>query len=107
MPIYTYRCDCGSNFDRLLPMNSTAPNCPTCGEPTRKIPAGFSLGGSAAAARPNTTPRSRSHPSALWRDAFQGKPEKVRRELEFRERLAAKDVSGASSTLVGHVDTIR
>jgi putative FmdB family regulatory protein len=97
MPIYTYRCDCGSNFDRLLPMSAEAPPCPDCGRGTRKIPSGFSLGGSAAV-RPSSSPRSRANPSALWRDAFQGKPDKVRRELEFRQRLAAKDVTGASSS---------
>src|SRR6476620_11765064 len=108
MPIYTYRCDCGSRFDRLVPMSAGAPDCPDCGNATRKIPAGFSLGGSATA-RPNTPARSRANPSGLWREAFQGKPEKVRRELEFRQRLAAKDVTGASSALVqeGHVDTVR
>ena len=108
MPIYTYRCDCGSNFDRLLPMSAVAPSCPNCGAATRKIPAGFSLGTSSTA-QPAKAPRSRSNPSALWREAFQGKPEKVKRELEFRQRLAAKDVTGASSTLVqeGHIDTIR
>lgn len=65
----------------------------------RKIPAGFSLGTSPTA-RPTTKARTRINPSALWREAFQGKPEKVRRELEFRQRLAAKDVTGASSTSV-------
>ena len=86
MPIYKYRCDCGQDFERIMPMNAEAPPCPDCGSSTRKIPAGFSIGGGAAPipARPTS--------SSLWREAFHGKPEKVRRELEFRQRLEAKHV---------------
>jgi putative FmdB family regulatory protein len=108
MPIYTYRCDCGLNFDRLMPMAAEAPSCPNCGQSTRKIPAGFSLGGSKAERPPTTSSRSRTNPSALWREAFQGKPEKVRREMEFRQRLATTKPTGASShTEEGNINTVR
>ncbi len=108
MPIYSYRCDCGSNFDRLMPMTAEAPSCPDCGQPTRKIPAGFSLGGSKTERSTTTSARSRTNPSALWREAFHGKPEKVRREMEFRQRLATTKPTGASSRIEeGNINTIR
>jgi hypothetical protein len=44
----------------------------------------------------------------LWREAFQGKPEKVRREMEFRQRLATTKPTGASShTEEGNINTVR
>ena len=99
MPIYTYRCDCGQDFDRLMPMSATPPPCPNCGSTTRKIPAGFNLGTGAPATpvRGKSAPGARVEPSTLWRAAFKGKPEKVRRELEFRRRLEANQVGSQTS----------
>ena len=99
MPIYTYRCECGQDFDQLMPMSAGPPACPICGGVTRKIPAGFNLGSGA-----NAKPRPRQpgsgagvDSSSLWRAAFKGRPEKVSRELEFRRRLEANKVGSQSS----------
>ena len=99
MPIYTYRCDCGPDFDEMVPMSAAPPPCPRCGSLTRKIPAGFNLGTGAptAPARRKSAPGARVQPASLWREAFKGKPEKVRRELEFRRRLEASQV-GSQTT---------
>lgn len=99
MPIYTYRCDCGQDFDRLMPMSASPPPCPSCGGLTRKIPAGFNLG-TGAQTKPvggKSGPGDRVDPSSLWRAAFKGKPEKVRRELEFRRGLEANQVGSQTS----------
>ena len=99
MPIYTYRCDCGQDFDRLVPMSAATPPCPNCGGMTRKIPTGFNLGRGAQAmpARRKSAQRKGGEPSSLWRAAFEGKPEKVRRELEFRRRLEASQIGSQTS----------
>ena len=99
MPIYTYRCDCGQDFDQLLPMSAAPPPCPICGRVTRKIPAGFNLGTGehAKAVRDKSAPGARVDPSSLWRAAFKDRPEKVRRELEFRRRLEASQVGSQTS----------
>jgi putative FmdB family regulatory protein len=99
MPIYTYRCACGQDFDQLMPMSAAPPPCPNCGSMTRKIPAGFNLGIGAQAkpVRGKSGPGARVDPSSLWRAAFKGKPEKVRRELEFRRRLEANQIGSQTS----------
>jgi putative FmdB family regulatory protein len=93
VPIFVYRCECGHRFERLVPRDTDAPQCPECGRGTRKIPAGPSLrrvGGGRAAA----TPSSPSDVPIPWRGVVAGGPEKLRREVEFRDRLAAKAVDG-------------
>jgi len=84
VPIYVYRCDCGLRFDRLLPRDAQAPACPDCGGATRKIPAGSSLGGRAGGkpAQGADTPPVRGLRT--------GGPERVQREVQFRQRLEAK-----------------
>jgi len=99
MPIYTFRCECGQDFDQLIPMSAEPPACPVCGGVTRKIPAGFNLGSGANAKPPSrkSGPGTGVDSSSLWRAAFKGKPEKVSRELEFRRRLEANKVGSSSS----------
>jgi putative FmdB family regulatory protein len=97
VPIFVYRCDCGHRFERLLPRDAEAPTCPECDGATRKVPAGPSLRRSADAG-PNR-PAGRARPEAdrvpiPWQGVVSGGPEKVKREVEFRERLQAKAVSG-------------
>ena len=97
MPIFVYRCDCGHRFERLVPRDAEAPTCPECGGGTRKVPAGPSLRRSAEAGP--TRPAGRARPGAdrvpiPWQGVVSGGPEKVKREVEFRERLQAKAVSG-------------
>ena len=99
MPIYTFRCGCGQDFDRLIPMSAAPPPCPSCGSVTRKIPAGFNLGTGAQTnpARGKSAPGARVDASSLWRAAFKGRPDKVQRELEFRRRLEASQVGSQTS----------
>lgn len=85
MPIYVFRCTDGHRFESLIPMAATAPNCPSCDRPARKVPTTVGLGGGRTGSRP--TPDTFT-PDRLWREAFAGRPEKVKRELEFRERLS-------------------
>jgi putative FmdB family regulatory protein len=84
VPIYVYRCDCGLRFERLMPRDAEAPACPDCGRATRKIPAGAGLGGRAdvAPAPGRGTPQAQGLRT--------GGPERVQREVQFRQRLEAK-----------------
>jgi putative FmdB family regulatory protein len=94
VPIFVYRCDCGHRFERLVPRDADAPACPECGGGTRKLPAGPSLrrGTTAPAAR---SPRPGGGEVPIpWRGVAGGGPEKLAREIEFRQRLEAKAVSG-------------
>jgi putative FmdB family regulatory protein len=95
VPIFVYRCDCGHRFERLVPRDADAPACPDCGGGTRKIPAGPSLrrGASAPAAQP-ARPRGGGGVPIPWRGVASGGPEKLAREVEFRQRLEAKAVGG-------------
>jgi putative FmdB family regulatory protein len=84
MPIYVYRCDgCGLRFERLTARDAAAPACPEGGRATHKIPAGISLGSRAGPSPP------KDNIAPPWR-AMAGSPEKQQREVEFRQRLAAK-----------------
>jgi len=96
VPIFVYRCDCGHRFERLVPRDADPPACPACGGLTRKIPAGPSLARGAGAPAPRT---ARPGPGAgevplPWRGVVAGGPEKVKREVEFRQRLEKAAVSG-------------
>jgi putative FmdB family regulatory protein len=95
MPIFVYRCGCGHRFERLVPRDAVAPACPQCGSSTNKIPAGPSLGRSTA---PSAEPGNTAGPSASvpipWRGVARGGPEKLKREVEFRQRLDAKAREG-------------
>ena len=95
MPIFVYRCGCGHRFERLVPRDATAPDCPECGSPTRKIPAGPSLTrGAAAPSAAPTAPGPGGSVPIPWRGVVSGGPEKLKREVEFRQRLEAKGRSG-------------
>lgn len=85
MPIYVFKCTEGHRFESLIPMAAASPNCPSCDRPARKVPTTVGIGVGRGGSRP--TPDGFT-PGRLWREAFAGKPEKVRREIEFRERLA-------------------
>jgi putative FmdB family regulatory protein len=93
VPIFVYRCECGHRFERLVPRDTAAPACPECGNETRKVPAGPSLGrlGSAAPAK---TGGDRNGVPIPWRGVVNGGPEKMQREVAFREKLEAKAVGG-------------
>jgi putative FmdB family regulatory protein len=89
VPIFVYRCECGQHFERLTGRDAAAPPCPECGGATRKVPAAPSLGRGAGPAGPAPGPVP-----VPWRGVLSGGPEKMRREVEFRQRLEAKAVGG-------------
>jgi putative FmdB family regulatory protein len=96
VPIFVYRCDCGHRFERLVSRDAEPPACPDCGGATRKIPAGPSLARGTGAPAPQATrpgPRGSDVPIP-WRGVAAGGPEKVKREVEFRQRLEKAAVSG-------------
>jgi putative FmdB family regulatory protein len=92
MPIFVYRCATGHHFERLVPRDTAAPPCPECGTSTRKIPAGPSLRRATADPTPTAGRTSGSVPIP-WRGVVSGGPEKMKRELEFRQRLTTKAAS--------------
>jgi putative FmdB family regulatory protein len=87
MPIYVYRCGCGLRFERLVPRDSDPPVCPDCGAATSKIPAGSSLGGRSGGVG---TAQGRVPPA--WQGIAAGGPERMQREVAFRQRLQEKQV---------------
>lgn len=92
MPIFVYRCDCGFRFERLVPRDSAAPECPECGGATRKMPAGPRLargGGAGSSAGDVPIP---------WRGTVSGGPEKLQREVNLRQNIQAKGAASQGST---------
>jgi putative FmdB family regulatory protein len=96
VPIFVYRCGSGHRFERLLPRDAEAPACPECGSATRKIPAGPSLARGASRSSTPAAPAAGGGGSVPipWRGVVSGGPEKMQREIEFRQRLEAKGRSG-------------
>jgi putative FmdB family regulatory protein len=91
MPIFVYRCDCGNRFERLVPRDSAAPECPECGGATRKIPAGPRLArGAGASSGAGDVP-------IPWRGTVSGGPEKVQREIGLRQKMQAKGAEHKSA----------
>ncbi|HXT42887.1 MAG TPA: zinc ribbon domain-containing protein [Pseudonocardiaceae bacterium] len=101
MPIYVYRCDCGLRFERLAALNAPAPECPTCQDPMRKIPVGFSLGGRANAGL------SCDHMPQTWRGLYHGDREyvtRMQRQWDRRHRLEAEypQLAGDTRPILAH-----
>jgi putative FmdB family regulatory protein len=101
MPIYVYKCECGVRFEHLGSFDAPAPDCPSCGGPTRKVPAGFSLGGQADAGP------SRDRRPQTWRGTHDGNREYVsglQRSWERRQRLEAKypEIAGDQRPILAH-----
>ena len=95
MPIFVYRCGSGHRFEQLVPRDAEAPACPECGSATRKIPAGPSLArGATPSSTPTGPPGSGGSVPIPWRGVVGGGPEKMKREIEFRQRLEAKASGG-------------
>ncbi|MGH3985447.1 MAG: FmdB family zinc ribbon protein [Pseudonocardiaceae bacterium] len=101
MPIYVYRCDCGLRFERLVEMDSPAPECPTCGDTTRKMPAGLRLSGQADAGL------SRDHMPQTWRGLYHGDREyvtRMQRQWDRRQQVEAKypELAGDTRPILAH-----
>ena len=86
MPIFVYRCaDCGHTFERLVPRDAAAPECPACGNATHKIPAGPSVGPRAGASA-----ASGGDTALPWRGAVAGGAEGMQREVQLRQNIVNK-----------------
>jgi putative FmdB family regulatory protein len=101
MPIYVFKCECGLRFEHLASFDAAAPGCPSCGGETRKIPAGFTLGGRADAGL------SKEQMPQTWRGTYDGSHEYVtglRRQWERRQRLEAKhpELAGDQRPIIAH-----
>jgi putative FmdB family regulatory protein len=101
MPIYEFKCGCGLRFERLTSFEAPAPGCPSCGGETRKVPAGFSLGGQADAGL------SKERMPQTWRGTYDGDREYVtglQRQWERRQRLEARhpELAGDQRPIVAH-----
>ena len=102
MPIYVYRCECGTRFEHLASMTDTAtPGCPVCGGATRKVPAGFSLGGQANAGL------SKDEMPQTWRGVYDGNSEyidRMRRTWDGRQKLEEKypEIAGDQRPILAH-----
>ena len=84
MPIFVYRCECGNTFERLVARDAKAPECPSCGSATHKIPARPSVGRGAGA---KSAPGDVAVP---WRGAVAKGAEGMQREVQLRDNIAAK-----------------
>lgn len=102
MPIYVFRCDCGVRFEHLASMTDTvAPECPICGGATRKVPAGFALGGQA---NPGL---AKDEMPQTWRGVHDGNAEyvdRMRRTWDERQKLEAKypEIAGDQRPILAH-----
>ncbi|MDN5750187.1 MAG: zinc ribbon domain-containing protein [Pseudonocardia sp.] len=101
MPIYVFKCTCGLRFEHLASFDAAAPGCPGCGGATRKIPAGFSLGGQADAGL------AKEQMPQTWRGTYNGSREYVtgmRRQWDRRQKLEAKhpELAGDQRPIIAH-----
>ncbi|OJY37565.1 zinc ribbon domain-containing protein [Pseudonocardia sp. 73-21] len=102
MPIYVFKCgECGLRFEELTSFDADAPGCPSCAGGTRKIPAGFSLGGQANAGL------AKEQMPQTWRGTFNGSREYVtglRRQWDRRQSVEAKhpELAGDQRPIIAH-----
>jgi putative FmdB family regulatory protein len=104
VPIYVYRCadeGCDLRFEHLSSFTAAPPACPDCGARTRKIPAGFSLGGQADAGL------SKEQMPQTWRGTYNADREytgRLQRQWERRRQLEARhpELAGDQRPIVAH-----
>lgn len=88
MPLYDYACACGVRFELMVPSwSSPAPQCPDCGEQTRRRPPSPAFGGRAA------TPPSMSTAPQSWQGLNNGDQDTItgwRRRVEARQEFEAR-----------------
>jgi hypothetical protein len=83
MPIFVYRCASGHSVERLVTRDAAAPTCPTCDNPTRKIPAAPSL-------RRGAAPGQARDVALPWRGAVAGGADGMQREVTLRDNIVNK-----------------
>ena len=94
MPIYELRCPAGHHSETLQASTAPLPACPACGAPTRKLPSGFGVGGTAS------VPPPPERMPQTWKGTHRGDRDYVthlrrvadaRRDLESRNPELAGD----------------
>lgn len=102
VPIYVFKCgECGLRFEELAGFDADAPGCPSCAGDTRKIPAGFSLGGQASAGL------AKEQMPQTWRGTWGGDREYVtglRRQWDRRRSVEARhpELAGDQRPIIAH-----
>jgi putative FmdB family regulatory protein len=101
VPIYVYGCSCGLRFERLAGFDDAAPDCPSCGGETRKVPTAVGLSGRAdPGLAKDAMPQT-------WRGVHEGNREYVtgmRRQWERRQKLEANhpELAGDQRPILAH-----
>ncbi|MBP2369031.1 FmdB family zinc ribbon protein [Pseudonocardia parietis] len=89
MPVYDFACTCGTRFELMVPSwSSPAPDCPACGEPTRRRPPSPAVHGRAA------PPPSMSSAPQSWEGLNSGDRDTIthwRRTVEARQEFESRN----------------
>lgn len=101
MPIYEYRCFCGTTVEVLAALGTPAPACQACGAETQKAVSRFALQGRADAGP------SQSRMPQTWNGTYNGHPEYttiLQRQWERRRRLEDRypELAGDRRPIVAH-----
>lgn len=101
MPIYEYRCHCGTTAEVLAALGSPAPACQACGAETQKAVSRFALKARADAGL------SQSRMPQTWKGTYDGNPEYttiLQRQWERRRRLEDRypELAGDRRPIVAH-----
>jgi putative FmdB family regulatory protein len=101
LPLYGYRCGCGTSFEALMPVEASMPDCPHCGATPRKVLSGFAIGGRASAGRSQAEmPQTWKATHGADRDYVTG----LRRQWDERQRLEERhpDLAGDRRPVLAH-----
>jgi putative FmdB family regulatory protein len=101
VPIYEYRCYCGTTAEVLAAIGTPAPACQACGAETQKTVSRFALNGRADAGL------SQSQMPQTWKGTYDGNPEYttiLQRQWERRRRLEDRypELAGDRRPIVAH-----
>jgi putative FmdB family regulatory protein len=103
MPIYQLRCGQGHEAEVVQSFTAPLPPCPSCGSPTRKIPAPFGIAGLAARRLP---PPAEAMPQT-WRGTYEGDRDylrELRRTAQRRQALEERhpELAGDRRPVLAH-----
>ena len=101
MPLYSYRCACGTSFEALTPADGPLPHCPQCGGTPRKVLSGFAIAGRASAGR------SQAEMPQTWKGTYGADRDYVtglRRQWDERRRLEDRhpELAGDRRPVLAH-----
>lgn len=107
MILYDFRCDSDHRFEAgVASMSSPAPDCPDCGDPSRRILTAVRTSGFAS------TGHSRDDMPKSWQGMGGGNPDAVsywRRSMEKREKLEERhpELGGDRRPILAHEGIFR